>query len=93
MDRITTSLKEDIKGLANKVNSMVAAPAERVNVESKLKQERKMLTQNLLEASRLHNNLAEESLNIKKTFKNIKSSIHQHSENILECEGSSTIIS
>lgn len=92
MDRVAASLKEEIKVLTNKINAM-AVPLDKHNVESKLKQERKMLTQNLLEASRLHNNLAEESLNIKKTFKNIKSSIHQHSENMLECEGSSTIIS
>lgn len=92
MDSVTASLREEIKGLTNKINAM-AGPLDKHHVESKLKQERKMLTQNLLEASRLHNNLTEESLNIKKTFKNIKSSIYQHSENMLECEGSSTIIS
>lgn len=80
MDDIVTTLKEEIKSLTNKMNSLATGPVERLNVESKLKQERKMLTQNLLEASRLHNNLAEENLNIKKTFKNIKSTI-QHSEN------------
>lgn len=92
MDRVAASLKEEIKVLTKKINAMTA-PLDKHHMESKLKQERKMLAQNLLEASRLHNNLAEESLNIKKTFKNIKSSIHQHSENMLECEGSSTIIS
>lgn len=91
MDRVAASLREEIKGLTNKINA-IAGTSDKHHVESKLKQERKMLTQNLLEASRLHNNLAEESLNIKKTFKNIKSCI-QHSENMLECEGSSTIIS
>ena len=47
MDRVAASLKEEIKGLTKKINA-IAAPLDKPHVESRLKQERKMLTQNLL---------------------------------------------